>query len=424
MVLEIKPVLHVLDSDKCFSAAYYLKEETTDAFWNLSMKIWVIPYVGYPDELRCDQGPQLRSKRWCDILQLSGINLNFSEVESHNALGVGERYRAFLLKIFTNLRYPPKLRVRFCFELCCKINELYSRCSWSCSYITCFSSPTNISPLPSSTPGQTARMKAMEDARQEMTELAANTKLQRALRTQVPHAADKVFKIGDEILVYKEKPVKEWLGPGRVLEVDGKSVQVKLEGRVVLLSIDKIKKKGIYEIKEKEKATEKEVKIKDGGEGELKKTKDRTKKVPEQTITDSETHNGSGKVPETNLDFLEIATACLDSLWSSLRQLREPSGICIVKEGSDENATCNSVAREWKIQLTETLYSGDPRCDSQIFKGAKEKEVQVLERRGTWRISKCNSLLINANFLGGKLFLTLKSANTLHEEAKARYVAQ
>ena len=125
-----------------------------------------------------------------------------------------------------------------------------------------------------------------------------------------------------------------------------------------------------------------------------------------------------------NLDSAKIATAYVDSLWNSLRQLREPSGMCVGREGSDEDAACNSVASEWQIYLTETLHPGDPRCYSKMFVEAKKKEVHGLEKRGTWRIANCNSLPVNANVLGGKFVLTLKNANTLHEEAKDRYVAQ
>ena len=125
-----------------------------------------------------------------------------------------------------------------------------------------------------------------------------------------------------------------------------------------------------------------------------------------------------------NLNPAEMATAYVDSLWNSLRQLREPSRICVGREGSDENAAFNSVASEWKFYLTETLHPGDPRCDSKMFTEAKEKEVQGLEKRGTWRISKCNSLPVNANVLEGKFALSLKNANNLHDEAKGRYVAQ
>ena len=45
--------------------------------------------------------------------------------------------------------------------------------------------------------------------------------------------------------------MNEWVGPGNFLEVDGKSVKVELEGRVVLLSIDKIKKKGDVRVRGK-----------------------------------------------------------------------------------------------------------------------------------------------------------------------------
>lgn len=88
-----------------FSAAAFLTEgETVDDVWNVYMRSWVIPYVGFSQVVHCDQGPQFTSERWKSLLLKAGIRQDESGVESHNALGVGERYHSFLRQIYRKVR--------------------------------------------------------------------------------------------------------------------------------------------------------------------------------------------------------------------------------------------------------------------------------------------------------------------------------
>lgn len=54
-------------------------------------------------------------------------------------------------------------------------------------------------------PGQVACMKAMRNARIEMTKLVAGKRLHTALGRNFPRATDGDLKIGDEVLVYRKK---------------------------------------------------------------------------------------------------------------------------------------------------------------------------------------------------------------------------
>lgn len=53
----------------------------------------------------------------------------------------------------------------------------------------------------------------MDDARKEMSEEIAKAGLNTASRSNVPAAAERSFSVGDQVLLYKERPVNKWLGP-------------------------------------------------------------------------------------------------------------------------------------------------------------------------------------------------------------------
>lgn len=62
------------------------------------------PYVGYPDTLALDQELQFRSFEWLNLASAAGISIQPSGVESHNAIGVGQRYHAYLRRIYSKVR--------------------------------------------------------------------------------------------------------------------------------------------------------------------------------------------------------------------------------------------------------------------------------------------------------------------------------
>lgn len=68
------------------------------------MRIWVSVCIGFLDVIATDQGAQFQSLRWRTLLVMAGIKHKSSGVQSHNALGVCERYHSFLSHIHRNVR--------------------------------------------------------------------------------------------------------------------------------------------------------------------------------------------------------------------------------------------------------------------------------------------------------------------------------
>ena len=96
MYLDNAAVLHVVNKDKKLSAASCLPKETADETWNTLMRIRVCLYIGFPDIIATDQGPQFVSNRWPTLVNLAGIKHHPSGLQNYNALGVGDRYHSYM----------------------------------------------------------------------------------------------------------------------------------------------------------------------------------------------------------------------------------------------------------------------------------------------------------------------------------------
>eukprot|EP00171_Calliarthron_tuberculosum_P018035 IDg18035t1 len=105
MYLDSKSVLHIICKDTLFSAAIFLSDgESAQNIWDAYMRYWVNPYVGFSKAIHTDQGPQFTSDKWKSLLLYAGIEQKLSGVESHSALGAGERYHEFLRQVYRKVK--------------------------------------------------------------------------------------------------------------------------------------------------------------------------------------------------------------------------------------------------------------------------------------------------------------------------------
>ena len=221
------------------------------------------------------------------------------------------------------------------------------------------------------------RMKAMDAARSEVSKLIARDRLKKAVKSNVPAAADKVIQIGEQVLVYKEKPINQWIGPFHVRDVSAKTVFVNMNGRRSQLSIDKVK---VY--------------------------------VKPETGEDEE-----------ELSSIRTLSPAQDSLEEMFRD--GPLEELFRSPRADEDPiSTKEFFVGFQSYLTEVIDSTNPISKSERFQKAKEQEVQGLNSRGTWEIVKKSDVSTGANILGGRFVLALRNVSTENEQAKARFVAQ
>jgi hypothetical protein len=88
--IQARPVLHVVDHDTGFKAAYFVTGETTVLIWEAVLSCWSLIYDGMPKALPVDQGPYFVSQRWKSLCNENNFQLKFVPIQSHNSIGVVE----------------------------------------------------------------------------------------------------------------------------------------------------------------------------------------------------------------------------------------------------------------------------------------------------------------------------------------------
>lgn len=198
--------------------------------WDAFLEAWVTVYVGIPNRIRTDQGSVFTSQFWDNITALHGIDLQLSSIQSHNSIGIGERYHAPLRRIFRVIRSQyPKLDPEIAIRLAVKAaNDTLGPDGRVPSRLVYGIDPA-FSVVNAQLPAQKERMAALETAKREMAMISNELRIQQALRSKLPPATKYDTKPEDDVLVYREEE-KEWLGPHRVIKMMEKEVYVDWNG--------------------------------------------------------------------------------------------------------------------------------------------------------------------------------------------------
>lgn len=84
-------------------------------------------------------------------------------------------------------------------------------------------------------------MKALYDARKQMSSVIVQWRLNKAASSLVPSAADSNFRMGYTRSVYRSEEYK-CVGPYLVINYDHKHIQIDYNDRIVVVTIDRCKK--------------------------------------------------------------------------------------------------------------------------------------------------------------------------------------
>jgi hypothetical protein len=196
-----KPVLHVVDAGTTFQAATFLEGEDANSVWNAFLRCWSHALCGHPASVLCDQGSVFLSESFSENCAFLEIVLRNTGTESHNSLGVGERYHAPLRKVYQRVRsenpYVP----------------LSSYLAAAIHAMNCTAGPEGLIPsllvfgvipkLPSLALvpllDQHRRFKMLKAARQEYSSIVAKIRVQHGLNTRPPDASNHIYAAGDAV---------------------------------------------------------------------------------------------------------------------------------------------------------------------------------------------------------------------------------
>lgn len=220
MYLDGKPVLHIVDEGTHLSAARFVKEVSTATLWATILECWATIYTGLPRRILVDRGSPF-GNLFASIGALSNVDVQRTGIESHNCLGLGERYHQPLRNTYRKLciAYPDRDRQLLLSMSVKAINDTLGPDGLVPSALVFGEFPsaftTSETPHPRATLESRAAVANL--ARREMEKQMAAVRLKRGLRHATPPAADAIFEVGQRVLVWRERKVEnrigEWLGP-------------------------------------------------------------------------------------------------------------------------------------------------------------------------------------------------------------------
>jgi hypothetical protein len=190
MWLDGQATLHIVDTRTHFSSAAILKRQTVEGVWYAFLDAWATLYLGYPDTFKLDQGSVLTSPRWKELSYMAGTRLQLSGIESHNLIGSGERYRAPLRRIYTEIRMDyPELDSNLVLRLSIEAMNDTMGPEGLVPSLLVFGVLPRFPATQTSLPNQKDRMEALSAARSEMETITSELRLAEAMHRNVPPAA-------------------------------------------------------------------------------------------------------------------------------------------------------------------------------------------------------------------------------------------
>ncbi len=167
------------------------------------------------------------------------MQIKKSGIQSHNSLGVGERYHQALRDTYGKLKFDhPSLQRQVLLALAVKaINDTLGPEGVVLSALVFGEFPCLLSFGGPVVPRASLAKRALaaQDARRHMARHLAQGQIKRSLHHQIPQSADRTYQSGDNLLVWREKLVEnrigELTGPYTVCSYDASAhiVQVQKE---------------------------------------------------------------------------------------------------------------------------------------------------------------------------------------------------
>lgn len=227
MFIHNRPVCHLVDQATHFSAATFLRNQTTKTIWDCISKMWMRVYLGPPDFLSVDQGSSYVSKQMKSNCQAEGITLREAPIENPGSIGVVERYHAPLRAAYEKLRsdLPRENSDEDCLQMAVYAVNNTVGPEGLCPTLLVFGAiPRPIRTKPS--PSQIERASAIDAAMQEVEQEQARQRIRFGLNhpTGSKGGEDKnglrQLPAGSKVLVFR-KTTQKWEGPFLFVSEDG-----------------------------------------------------------------------------------------------------------------------------------------------------------------------------------------------------------
>ena len=457
MWIQGKHVLHVVDRATHFQAARFIPDDSTETIWRTFMQMWVLVYLGPPDNLRHDQGTQFVSPKLQAMAAEAGISCRPVGIEGAHAMGVGERYHAPLRKTFLKLqktyqipsldtevpegsrgpgrpRKNPRKVTRsvnvedeFLLSIAVMAVNTTIGPEGLCPILLVFGAMPKL-PLPDSGPAavpQAERMMMLETAREEYIDLVAKIRLKQSEKAFIPSRPPITLQYGDKVLVYRESG-KRWEPRMFVSRNENTILVAEPNGDVQPYPITKVSelKEGVYlprpDIYGIDREDEKHADSRPAQpKSILPKGQEESIKAIGEEIDDSYQDVQMDLSSNKPVSKENHSTFNTDDLLSDSHPFES-------FQLEIEDTECVELRAYFETYQTIVLSNGDPR--RKLFKEAIEAEVKGLFENDTFIVVKKSDFtyeeIENMTILKAKLVLAYKDPTTSEERKKARLVVQ
>lgn len=102
--LDGQPILHVVDESTRFQAARWVKNMTAQHAWEALRACWIDVYIGPPDMIIYDTGPNFASSEFRQSAISMSIITKEVPVDAHNSIGKVERYHGLLRQAYNCIK--------------------------------------------------------------------------------------------------------------------------------------------------------------------------------------------------------------------------------------------------------------------------------------------------------------------------------
>ena len=106
--IEKDAVMHIIDRVTRYSVARFETSQSAENIWNMIIDSWVTIFTGFPNIISHDRGRQFSLEFFKGACAEFGIIAKEVPTESHNSIGLCERYHPNIRRVFRMIKdeYP------------------------------------------------------------------------------------------------------------------------------------------------------------------------------------------------------------------------------------------------------------------------------------------------------------------------------
>jgi hypothetical protein len=198
--------LTIVDAGTTFSGASFLIFSSSKAVWNAFLKCWTTMYTGFPISMLTDQGSIFTSADWHAACNSAKVQLRYTDTESHNSLGTGERYHGPFRRIFSKVSDAyPSVSADLRLSLSVKAMNDYVGAEGLVPSLLVFGVMPRLPDFTTEVPSQLERFKCLYQARKEYEWWVCAQRIRTALKRRLPPASYYIFRPGDRVAVYRKR---------------------------------------------------------------------------------------------------------------------------------------------------------------------------------------------------------------------------